>query len=94
MGPGGSLERWLRWSAHPCGGVCSGHAQYLAVSPSSLEVEVGVLVFVYVVGFPGGAVVKNPSTNASNIQFDPWAGKISWRREWLPTPVFLPGKSH
>ena len=26
--------------------------------------------------------------------FDPWVGKISWRREWLPTPVFLPGKFH
>ena len=26
--------------------------------------------------------------------FDPWVGKISWRREWLPTPVFLLGKSH
>ena len=26
--------------------------------------------------------------------FDPWVGKIPWRREWLPTPVFLPGKSH
>ena len=20
--------------------------------------------------------------------FNPWVGKISWRREWLPTPVF------
>jgi len=20
--------------------------------------------------------------------------KIPWRREWLPTPVFLPGKFH
>ena len=27
-------------------------------------------------------------------RFDPWVGKISWRREWLPTLVFLPGKSH
>ena len=26
--------------------------------------------------------------------FNPWAGKISWRREWLPTPVLLPGESH
>ena len=26
--------------------------------------------------------------------FDPWVGKISWRREWIPTPVFLPGESH
>ena len=26
--------------------------------------------------------------------FDPWVGKIPWRREWLPTPVFLPGGLH
>ena len=26
--------------------------------------------------------------------FDPWVGKISWRRAWQPTPVFLPGESH
>ena len=26
--------------------------------------------------------------------FDPWVRKIPWRREWLPTPVFLPGESH
>ena len=26
--------------------------------------------------------------------FDPWVGKIPWRRKWLPTPVFLPGRSH
>ena len=24
--------------------------------------------------------------------FDSWVGKILWRREWLPTPVFLPGE--
>ena len=27
-------------------------------------------------------------------EFDPWVGKISWRRPWQPTPVFLPGKSY
>ena len=26
--------------------------------------------------------------------FDPWVGKIPWRSEWQPTPVFWPGKSH
>ena len=26
--------------------------------------------------------------------FDPWVGKIPWKREWLTSPVFLPGKSH
>ena len=27
-------------------------------------------------------------------QFDPWVGKIPWRRKWQPTPLFLPGESH
>ena len=27
-------------------------------------------------------------------EFDPWVRKIPWRREQLPTPVFLPGESH
>ena len=26
--------------------------------------------------------------------FDPWVGKIPWRRAWQPTPVFLLGESH
>ena len=24
----------------------------------------------------------------------PWVRKISWRRAWQSTPVFLPGESH
>ena len=41
-------------------------------------------------------VVKNSPTNAGDIRpgFDPWVGKIPWRRAWQPTPVFLPGESH
>ena len=26
--------------------------------------------------------------------FDPSVGKVPWRREWLPTPVFWPGEFH
>ena len=26
--------------------------------------------------------------------FDPWAGKIPWRRKCQLTPIFLPGRSH
>ena len=26
--------------------------------------------------------------------FNPWFGKILWRRKWQSTPVLLPGKSH
>ena len=27
-------------------------------------------------------------------RFDPWVGKITWRRAWQPTLVFLPRESH
>ena len=27
-------------------------------------------------------------------RFDPWVGKIPWRRKWQSTPIWLPGKSH
>ena len=26
--------------------------------------------------------------------FDPWVGKIPWRRKWQPTAISLPGQSH
>ena len=29
-----------------------------------------------------------------STSISPWVGTIPWRREWLPTPVFLPGESH
>ena len=43
-------------------------------------------------GFPGGSMVKK-LPGKQEMWFDPWVGKISWRRKWQPTPVFLPGKS-
>ena len=26
--------------------------------------------------------------------FDPWVGKMPWRRKWHPTPIFLPEEFH
>ena len=26
--------------------------------------------------------------------FNPWVGRIPWRRAWQPTPIFLPGEFH
>ena len=43
---------------------------------------------------PGGSDGKQSALQSWRPGFDPWAGKIPWRKEWLPTPVFLPGKSH
>ena len=38
-------------------------------------------------------LVKNPPA-MWETWFSPWVGKIPWRRERLPTPVFWPGKFH
>ena len=27
-------------------------------------------------------------------RFNPWTGKIPWRRKWQPTPVFMAEKAH
>ena len=48
-------------------------------------------------GFAGGTSGKEPACQCRRCErlwFDPWVRKIPWRRERLPTPVFLAGKSH
>ena len=50
-----------------------------------------------VLAFPGGASGKEPICqykSCKRCRFDPWVGKIPWRRAWQPTPVLLPGESH
>ena len=37
---------------------------------------------------------KEPICQSRRHRFDPWVGRIPWRRKWQPTPVFLPGESH
>ena len=44
-------------------------------------------------GFPRGAGGKEPNCQCrryKRCEFEPWVREISWRRESLPTPVFLP----
>ena len=45
-------------------------------------------------GFPGGSVLKGTTCQCKRLGFDPWVGKIPWKRKWQPTSVFLPEKSH
>ena len=48
-------------------------------------------------GFPGGVSSKEPTCQCRRHKthgFNPWVGKICWRRAWQPTPIFLPGESY
>ena len=38
-------------------------------------------------------MVKNSPSMPERPKLNLWFGKIPWRREWQPIPVFLPGKS-
>ena len=47
--------------------------------------------------FPGGTGGKEPACQCrrrKRLRFNPWVGKIPWRRAWQPTPVFLPRECH
>ena len=43
-------------------------------------------------GFPRISVLKDLPANAGRCRrygFDPWIGKMPWKRKWQSTPVFL-----
>ena len=47
--------------------------------------------------FPGGASGKEPTCQSRRHKrrgFNPWVGKVPWRRTWQPTAAFLPGEFH
>ena len=37
---------------------------------------------------------KESTCQCRRCEFDPWVGKVPWRRNGHPTPVFSPGESH
>ena len=44
--------------------------------------------------FPGGPDSKEPACNEEDVGSIPGLGRPPWRREWLPSAVFLSGESH
>ena len=79
------------------------------ISPiSSLSFQLIMFSFLFTLayptiwGFPDSVLVKNPPglswwlrcQQCKRLGFDPGIRKIPWRREWLPTVVFLPGEFH
>ena len=44
--------------------------------------------------FPCGSDSKDVCLQCGRPGFNPWVGKIPWRRKWQPTPALLPGKFH
>ena len=68
------------------------------LSLSKFEVEKLYLLFSsylsWTMSFPGSSDSKESACQCRRPRFNPWVRKIPWRREWQPTPIFLPGESH
>ena len=62
----------------------------LELAPPELGASLIAPVFL---GSPVAQLVKN-CLQCRKPRLDPWVGKIPWRRERLPTPVFWPGEFH
>ena len=85
---------------HICNSVCSLVHMYLCLYVrahvyhmymSFLCVHIGVTCMCWLPRWLSG---KESTCQCRTCRFDPWVGKIPWRRKWQPTPVFLPRKSH
>ena len=67
-----------------------------AIDLNTFMLKIFGITFVYGVrwGFPCSSDGKVSAYNAGGPGFDPWVGKVHWKRKWQPAPVLLPLKSH
>ena len=54
--------------------------------------QVNLYLFLLTTGLPRWLSGKEFACQGRRHKFDPWVGKIPWRRKWQPSPVCLPGK--
>ena len=79
---------------HHCWNIFPGFAHSFQMTPSCwflLHID-----HLSSIASQGALMVKNPPANAARHKrhrFNSWIRKVSWRRAWQPTPVFLPGES-
>ena len=82
------LNWWIRWTEEP------GGLQFIELQRVGHDWSDFVCKQEWLKDLPGGWVVKKYACYCSRHRrfgLDPWVRKIPWRRNWQPTPVFLPG---
>ena len=62
---------------------------YYALCCKVVSAQTNILTDIALFGFPGGSDGKASACNVGDPGLIPGSG-----RKWLPSPVFLPGKSH
>ena len=95
-----SFTKLIHVVFHIRGQSCSQHSFLIKLMPMWSVVMVPFLFLLLVICIcsltRGASLVAQTVKNLPAMQetwLDPWVGKIFWRREWPPTPVFLPGQN-
>ena len=60
----------------------------------SFSLQIHLETFILTEGLPWWLRWLSICLQGRRSGFNPWVGKIPWRRKWQPIPVLLPGKSH
>ena len=70
--------------------LCTEGRRFIKTFPIK-ELLADVYVFAYIFLYLWASLVAQTVKNPPAVQetwFDPWVGKIPWRRAWQPTPIF------
>ena len=68
--------------------------EFINLHPFLLKIVNYHVLILFKLSLPWWLSGKECACQCKRCSFNPWVWKIPWRREWLPTPVLLPGKSH
>ena len=94
------LERFNRKERRSCvrskGSLFRGHwaTCWLKLSVALSITEDRFLSVIMIIWFSLVAQMVKNLPECERTRFNSWIRKIPWRREWQPTPVFLPGESN
>ena len=84
-----SLQTWSHYKLNFHHSLCSCRSNFISFKTNMIPVTDKLDLFR---ASQVALVVKNLPPNAGNFKrygFDPWVGKIPWKRAWQPTPVFF-----
>ena len=60
----------------------------------NISLHSATTIISYLLGLPWCLRGSRICLKCKRSGFDPWVGKIPWGKEWLLTPLFLPGEFH
>ena len=88
-----AVDRWLPWKQMPYVSWLFLNCCWSAILHNFIRYFLFVIFFFFFFALDV-AMRQRIYLQYRKHRFNPWIGKISWRRKWQPTQVFLPGKFH